>query len=145
MMIYKTSDKISVNIDGIDIKISPLTHAQKTQLQSHMMKAVAGDMEAAMDSVRLSISFSLKDIKGITFMDEDGEEREYKLQFEDGLLTDECIDDMLNMPISGKLNSVCATLLQGVPDKIVDENGDEIEGIKIKKSTAKKPGKQKKK
>jgi hypothetical protein len=35
--------------------------------------------------------------------------------------------------------------LQGVPDKIVDENGDEIEGIKIKKSTAKKPGKQKKK
>lgn len=142
MMIYKTSDKISVEIDGIELKISPLSHSQKTELQGHMMKAVGGDMAAAMDSVRLSISYCLKDIKGVKYQDDEGEIRDYQLSFENGKLTDECLDDMLNMPISGKLNSVCAAMLAGVPDKILDENGKEVEGIKIKKSKA--PGKRKK-
>ena len=72
MLIYKKNDKVSVQIDEIEVKISPLTHAQKTQLQAHMMKAVKGDMDAAMDSVRLSVKFALKDIKGVQYIDEDG-------------------------------------------------------------------------
>jgi hypothetical protein len=144
MMIYKTSDKISVEIDGIEVKISPLSHAQKNELQGHMMKAVNGDMEAAMESVRLSISYCLKDIKGVKYQDEDGEVRDYQLTFDNNKLTDDCLDDMLNMPISGKLNSLCAAMLAGVPDKIVDQDGNEIEGIKIKKSKGSVKGKRKK-
>lgn len=141
MIIYRKSDRVSVSIDGIEIKVSPLSHQQKTILQGHMMKAVGGDMEAAMISVRQSIKYSLKDLKGVFYIDDSGDQREYQLEFENGELTDECIDEVLNMPISGKLNSVCAALLQGVPDKVLDNKGKEIEGIKIKKLEAKKPGK----
>lgn len=141
MIIYRKQDRVSVNIDGIEIKVSPLSHNQKTILQGHMMKAVGGDMDAAMISVRQSIKFSLKEIKGIFYIDDEGDKREYQLEFENGELTDECIDDVLNMPISSKLNSVCASLLQGVPDKILDNKGKEIEGIKIKKLKEVKPGK----
>lgn len=140
MLIHRLSDKITVKIDDIEVKISPLSHSQKTVLQGHMIKAVAGDMEAAMESVRQSIKFSLKDIKGVKYLDEEGEARDFALEFENGQITDECIDDVLNMPISGKLNSLCAALLQGVPDKVLDNDGNEIEGIKIVK---KKPGKRK--
>ena len=141
MIIYRKQDRVSVNIDGIEIKVRPLSHNQKTILQGHMMKAVGGDMDAAMISVRQSIKFSLKEIKGIFYIDDEGDKREYQLEFENGELTDECIDDVLNMPISSKLNSVCASLLQGVPDKILDNKGKEIEGIKIKKLKEVKPGK----
>lgn len=143
-MIYRKNDRVSVVIDGIEVKISPLTHAQKTELQDHMMKAVNGDMGAAMDSVRLSVKYCLKDIKGVFYLDDDGEKREYRLEIEDGSLSDDCIDDVLNMPISAKLNSVCASMLAGVPDAILDNEGQPIEGIKIKKQGKSKPGKSKK-
>jgi hypothetical protein len=143
MLIYKKSDKVSISIEGIDFKISPLTFHQKNELQQHMIKAVQGDMEEAMLSVRKSLRFCVKDIKGVFYMDEAGDKREYQLEFEEGQLTDDCLDELLNLPISSKLNSVCAAMLQGVPDKILDREGNEIEGIKIKKLGAK-PGKSKK-
>ena len=140
MIIYRKDDKVSVKIDDIEIKISPLTHAQKSELQSHMMKAVNGDMNEAMISVQKSLKFAVKDIKGVFFMD-GNDKREYALSFEDGQLTDECIDELLNLPISNKISSVCSALLQGVPDKIVDKDGKEIEGIKILSGGGKKPKK----
>ena len=133
MIILRKNDTLAVEIDGIKFKISPLTFQQKNELQSHMIKAVKGDMEEAMTAVRKSLKFCLKDIAGVFYIDEDNEKREYKLQFDDKKeVTDECISEVLNMPFSAKLNTVCSQMLQGVPDKIVDQDGKEIEGIKIK-------------
>ena len=143
MIIHRKNDKVSVTIDTIEVKISPLTYQQKSELQAHMMKAVNGDMDEAMISVRKALKFCLKDIKGVFYIDDDGEKREYKLEFEDNMLTNDSVDDVLNMPISGKLNSVCAAMLQGVPDAIIDGEGNPIEGIKIKKLGEKVKGKSK--
>lgn len=132
MILYKVTDRVEVKIEGITFKISPLSQAQKNELQGHMMKAVNGDMEEAMISVRKSLSFCLKDMKGVEYYDGD-EKREYSLQFEDGNLTAECLDDLLNLPISQKISTVCAAFLQGVPSEIVDKDGKEIEGISIVK------------
>lgn len=145
MLIYRKNDKVTVEIDGIEIKVSPLTFGQKSELQGHMMKAVDGEMDEAMTSVRKSMKYCIKEIKGIEYLDEDGEKHEYQLQFEDGQLTDDCIDELLNLPISAKLSTVCSNMLQGVPDKILDDSGNEIEGIKVKKPGEPKPGKQGKK
>tara|TARA_Y100001936_G_C16091405_1_gene686522 strand:- start:6447 stop:6875 length:429 start_codon:yes stop_codon:yes gene_type:complete len=132
MIIYRSTDRVKVEIDGINFKISPLTFQQKQELQGHMIKAVSGDMNEAMISVSKSLKYCLKDMSGVFYIDEDGQKREYKLSFEDGVLTDDCIDELLNMPFSSKLNSVCSAMLQGVPEKILDADGNEIEGIKIK-------------
>lgn len=144
MIIYRKSDRVSVEIEGIEFKLSPLTFQEKSELQQHMIKAVRGDMDEAMISVRKSIKYCLKDMKGVFYIDESGDKREYHLGFEDNVLSDDCIDDLLNMPISAKLNSVCAAMLHGVPEEILGEDGKPVEGIKIKKQEEKKPGKSQK-
>ncbi len=141
MIIYRKQDRVKVEIDGIEFKISPLTFQQKNDLQAHMMKAVQGDMQEAMISVRKALKYCLKDMKGVYYIDENGDKREYQLQLENSEITDDCIDEILNMPFSAKLNSVCSAMLQGIPDKIVDGEGKEIKGIKIKKAGAEKQGK----
>ena len=95
-----------------------------------MIKAVSGDMEEAMIAVRKAISFALKDIKGVFYYEGD-DKREYQLEFDGDNLKDNCLDDLLNLPISNKLNAVCSALLQGVPNKIYNNEGKEIEGIQI--------------
>lgn len=131
MILYRTSDLISVKIDDITVKVRPLSHQQKTELQSHMMKAVNGDMNEAMIGVKKALSFALKDIKGVYYY-EDADKREYTLEFNDNKeLADSCIDDILNLPISNKLNAVCAALLQGVPEAVLDKDGKPVKGIKI--------------
>jgi hypothetical protein len=141
MIIFKKNDKVSINIDGIEFKISPLTFHQKSELQTHMVKAVGGNMDEAMTSVRKSLKYCVKDIKGVHYIDEDDVKREYQLEFEEGYLTDDCLDELLNMPFSNKLNSVCAAMLQGIPEEILDADGKPIEGIKIKKREASTQGK----
>ena len=130
MLLHKTTDKINVKIDDIEVKISPLSQSQKSELQGHMMKAVNGDMNEAMLSVKKALQFALKDIKGVFYMDGD-DKREYQLEFKDNKLSDECIDDLLNLPISNKLSSVCSALIGGVPNQILDNEGKPVEGIKI--------------
>ena len=141
MIIYRKQDKLTIEIEGIEFKLSPLTFNQKSKLQSHMMKAMQGDMEEAMMSVKESLKFCLKDMKGVFYIDENGDQREYQLQFENGDLSEDCLDEVLNMPFSNKLNSVCSAMLQGIPEKIVDAEGNEIQGIKIKKRGESKQGK----
>lgn len=141
MIVYRKEDRLKVEIDGIDFKISPLTFQQKQELQGHMIKAVSGDMNEAMISVSKALKYCLKDMSGVSYIDEDNKEREYQLQFENNELTSDCIDDLLNMPFSSKLNSVCSAMLQGVPEQILDSENQPIEGIKIKKHGDKKLGK----
>lgn len=142
MIILRKSDRLKVEIEGIEFKIAPLTFQQKNELQAHMVKAVSGDMEEAMNSVRKALMFCLKDMKGVQYIDESGDPRDYQLSFDGDVLSDDCIDELLNMPFSAKLNTVCSSMLQGVPDQILDEKGKPIEGIKIvKQSEGKELGK----
>lgn len=130
MRIYKTTQKIEVKIDKISIFISPLTYNQKMELQGLMMKA-STDMGQAMELVKKAMSMAIKDINGVVIEDENGKDTDYKLDFNGTELSDDCINDLLNMPISNKISSVCSSLLAGIPDRILDQNGEPIEGITI--------------
>lgn len=126
--IYKTTDKIEVKIDGISFFISPLTYGQKCELQPLMFKAASGNMESAMDAVIKSIKFSLKDVKGL-YVDDD---TEYKLVMDNGEVSDESIDDLMNLPMSSKLSAVCSSLINGLSTGgIKSQDGSVIEGIEF--------------
>lgn len=143
MIMHRMNDLVSVEIDDITIKVTPLSHQQKSELQVHMMKAVNGDMSEAMKGVKLALSFALKDIRGV-FYYENEEKEEYRLEFDDNKnLTPDCVDNILNLPIANKLNSVCSALLQGIPDAILDNDGKPVKGIKILKKKEEKKGKKK--
>jgi hypothetical protein len=129
--IYKTSSRIEVKIEDLSIFISPLSYHQKMELQDLMVKAAAGDMDAAMKAIVKALKVTLKDIRGVVTVNENNEDVPYVLEFQDGEVTDDCINDLLNMPVSNKITAVCTSLLGGVPDKILGPDGKPLEGVSI--------------
>lgn len=125
--IYRVTDRVKVKIDDITISVSPLSKEQKRQLMSLMMKAQTGDLSSAQQSLEEAIKFSVKSISGVT----DGNDEPYALEFQDGALSEACVNDLLNMEIGSKIQAVCIALLNNVPKTFVDQNGKAIEGVKI--------------
>ena len=133
MRIYKTSDRIPVKIDDVEFKISPLTFEQKSIISS-CVKTVAG--ETVYDGSRaafLGVKYAVKEVKGITH----GEE-EFELEFDDGVLSDECVNDLLNLELNEKIIITCTNLLCGIPDKIIDTTtGTPLVGVEFNRPTKK--------
>jgi hypothetical protein len=129
--LYKTTDRVSVKIDELEFKISPLTFEQKANIQSEL---ISGDPIGIVKGARLAIKYSVKGVSGIV----DANDQAYELAFENGELTDECVDDLLNVDQESKLSLVCTSLLNGIPKDIIDpQTNKKIKGVTID------PGKQK--
>ena len=124
MIIRKTSDKISLKIGELVVKISPLTQLQKAEVNNLL---ASGDLKKTMQGTSLALKYSLKDIEGIT--NEDG--TKYVLEKdENDNLKDSIIDDMLNAPFSDKIVLIAYNLLNGIPTEFVDpETGEKIKGV----------------
>lgn len=139
------NDRIPVEIDDITIYISPLSYAQKMELQSYMANAIKGDFVQAMKGAAMAVKYAIKDIDGV----EDFEGYKFKLDFEeDGKsLSEACVDNLLNLPQNSKIITTCSALLQGIPlDGIRHPETDEImKGITIGDVMGKTPASKKKK
>lgn len=126
--IYKRTDRISVKIDDVMFKVAPLSIDQKLEIQQAMLNGrVKGDLKEATRGLILSLKCSIKSVEGIV----DGDGNPYQLKFENDLLSDESIDDLLNLQLTKKLTMVCATLANGIPDEFTDESGVKLEGVEI--------------
>lgn len=125
--IYRTTDRVKVNVDGIIFSISPLSYAQKSEIQSKLYKAVIDkDMMAAQDAAVLSIKYAVKNVSGLL----DGNEEQYQVELQNNELTQQCIDDLLNIKQNTKLAAVCTSLVHGISTEIIDPNtGEKIEGV----------------
>lgn len=123
--IYRATDLIPLHIDELVVKISPLTYKQKMDIQGELLK---GDARSAMNAAAMAVKCSVKDIQGL----KDLEGNDYKLQFENGVITEACWDDLQNIQESQKLTLVCLNLINSVPREFVNpETGKKIEGVKI--------------
>jgi hypothetical protein len=69
----------------------------------------------------LSIKYAVKGISGLT----DLSGQEYKLEFQDGVLSDQSLDDVFNLGLTDKLSMVCASLIKGIPSEF------NIEGVEF--------------
>lgn len=125
--IFKTSDRLPIKIHNFEFKISPLTFAQRAEVQSHLVKAHGGDLSEATVASFKAIKFSIKEMKGITCFDG----TDYTLEFTDGVLTDECANDLLNLEIYPELTSFTTSLINGVPDQVLDDKGLPVKGISL--------------
>lgn len=127
MRIYKVSDRVPVKIDDIEVKISPLTFQQKANVQAELLKAQDGNPLAVMAATRLALKYAVKEISGVE--NEDGSP--YQVELENGELSEESVDNLLNLDPSQRIELVCMTLLQGRPSVPVDAEGKPLKGIKI--------------
>jgi hypothetical protein len=123
--IYRTSDIIPLKVDGLRIGISPLTFDQKMEVQAEILK---GDAQGAMRGAALAVRCAVKELSGIKTTSGD----EYELSFEDGMLSQDCWDDLCNIAEGSKLTMVCLNLINGVPKDFIDPNtGEKIEGVSV--------------
>lgn len=132
--IYRKSDRVKVQIksgdDVITLHLSPLTQHEKTEVQTLMLKSVATkDAVSATEGIKKSLQYSLKKVEGI--VDSNGET--YNLKFENDILVDECIDDLMNMDIdiTSKVMLVCSNLVGGIPKEFKNDKGDKMPDIEI--------------
>jgi hypothetical protein len=137
--IYRTTDRIAIKIHDITVKISPLSLQQKNQILSLMLEGQKdNDMVKLSQATMLAIRFCLKSVEGI----QDAEGNAYQLEFdENGMLSEQCTDDMLNMEQSTALTQVCAAIINGVPSEFVDQKGQPLEGVSFANQDTKKKSK----
>ncbi len=127
--IYKRTDRITVRIDDVVVKLAPLTLDQKTEIQHAFLSSrKETDIRLASKGIALALKYSLKGIEGL----EDSDGQPYKLSLgPDENLTDQCIDDLLNLELTRKLSMVCSAMVNGVPTSFTDNENNVLEGVQI--------------
>ncbi len=120
MKVYKLTDKISLKIDEIEIKFSPLSYQQKQEVLSVMTEAQKEGSVAKMnDGIILALKYSLKSVSGL----KNDDETDYQITFENEMVSQDSIETILNLPMSSKMQTIAGKLLNGVPSDF------EIEGV----------------
>lgn len=128
--IYKRSDRITVKIDDITVKLSPLSMDEKLEIQMAMVQGkVKGDIKELTRGITLALKYSIKGIDGIL----DSDEKPYTLSFEGEYLSQDCVEELMNAELVKKLTIVCTTLVNGVPASFTDDKGNALEGVELVK------------
>jgi hypothetical protein len=126
VIVYRPTDKISYSLGEIKFSISPLTFHQKQQVASLLQEAVQNkNPKKMLEASILTVKMALKSIHGLKFQDGS----DFKLEFdENGLISDESIDVLLNTELSEKLIGLCSQLVNGIPKELP-------EGVVIEKKS----------
>jgi hypothetical protein len=116
----------------LEITIAPITNAVKYEV-AECSKIVNGEQVYNFAKAQeIYLRHSLKDIKGL----KDYHGNEYSLSFKDeseSELTDDCLSELFNIPVSGEMIAVCWQFMNDVPEKIINpESGKVYEGIELK-------------
>lgn len=130
--LYSMKDRIPIKIDDITVTIAPLSYKDKQILKGLMEMALKKDtsMDTIIFASKYAIKCCVKKVEGII----DSMDQIYKVQFEDNkqYLTDDCVEDLLALPITDKLICTCSTLIKGIPDEITNPyTGKRMDGVKV--------------
>lgn len=120
-VVYRTSDRLKVKVGGLVFKISPLSKYQKEKIQTLSIE------NKLMQSAATAIQCAVKSVSGLK--DKDGED--YTLELDGNKeLTEECVDDLMNLGEAPELATICAALLNGIPQEFVDPySGKKLKGV----------------
>lgn len=125
-VVYRTSDTFDIKVGNVVFKISPLDYKVKSDMQASVM---AGK---PMDAAVMALKHSVKDVEGLNLPDGS----KYELEKDDsGLLTENGINDLLNIPEAAKLNIIAVSLIHGIPEgEFIDpDTGKPMDGVKFVK------------
>lgn len=137
MLIHRKTDKIEVEFlsesgESVTAFFAPLTTGEKSMIISQAPNG--NDAGAVLSFARAVIKSTLKEIRGLTCLDG----TEYNLQIEDGKVTDECLDDVMNIPeLFTKTMTISSLFLAGIPKEgqvMNPQTGEPIAGVTVKKS-----------
>lgn len=126
--IPRMSDRYRLKVDGVTFIIAPLSKDHKLEISQCGDVSEGEFVQNIFKMQCLYLKHGLKDVLGINCFDE----TDYKLEFENDCLTEDCISELLNLPMHGKMMDAAWQFLNGMPDKIVDPlSGKVLKGVKL--------------
>lgn len=126
--LYRTTDRIPIKIGDAIFKVSPLTMEQKNEMQSFTTKESGVTIQDIFKKTKLLFKYSIKEVSGIEY----ATGGEYKLSFDDdGTLSDECVEEFLNMEEKAKLSTVLWSFIVAISDKAIGPDGKPLKGVEI--------------
>lgn len=91
MIVYRPTDKLTVKIGDISVKISPLTYEQKTEIMTHIKMEKGETVANSGKMMFLTLKYSVKEVSGLPEMKyADGSKAE--LTWSNGSLTEEGLE-----------------------------------------------------
>ncbi len=129
--IYKSTDRIPVQIGELVFKLAPLSYIQKMEIYSLQTKVGGASIEDAAKAAFLAIKYSLKEVIGLESA-VDGSV--YELEFEDDskkALKDDCVSDIFSLEEKNTLITCMFKFIESIPKEIVDSEGKPLAGVKI--------------
>jgi len=126
--ILRTTDRLTIKIGEVELKLAPLSMFQRQELLAHVEKADGNNIHDVRKGTTLAMKYSIKDISGIETLDGDT----YKLEFDaENSLTDNCVNELLNTEVSGKMVLAAYSMIYGMPSEIRDSEGKRVEGVEV--------------
>lgn len=128
-IIYRKGDLVSIKIDDLVFGIEPLSYMDRVSIMACLSNEAGAVIENAAKATFLTMKKAVRELSGATLLDGSA----YELSFEEnGDLSDESIDDLLNMETNSYLGMALSNFLKGVPTELVNPNtGKPVEGVEI--------------
>lgn len=112
MKIFKTTDKVKVKFDGVEVTLSPLSYGQRVEIMSERPEKQA----------LLMLKMSIKGISGLEGYDG----KPYELKLETDQLTDACASEIANAFLATKFSTILGRVNAHLFD-VSDLEGVELE------------------
>jgi hypothetical protein len=113
MIVYRTSDRIPVQINGLKFLLSPLSFAEKTALLSCVKMQGGKEVVDGGKRAFMALKLAVKGVEGLSLADGSA----FPISFDgDGHLADSCVDDLLQLDECIPLAQSCTRLLNGPLD-----------------------------
>jgi hypothetical protein len=127
---YRPSDLVKVKIGEAIFYVSPLKYGQKTEIMGLTQPQNGIVFTDVAQAAYKLVKYCVKKVENIVYAD--GEPLVLKII--DGELTDESVEELLNISISTELIITCQSMLNGVPDKVINpETGAVLKNVQILK------------
>jgi hypothetical protein len=102
--------------------VKPLSYQEKVELQSFTKVQSGVETRSQLEEAKTCLAMAVKEVQGL-YTDKENKVP-YQLTFEpNGRLTDECVSELLNIPVSPQLIMGCLALRAGVQTKLASIPG----------------------
>ena len=129
IVVHDVNDVLKIDICGIIFHVSPLTQRQKMDVMNSWSTKSGEATNNSLAAVEKLMRYMIRDVEGLSTSNGSS----YRLEKEDGKLTDRCIDNLLNLPISTKLTVALQNFITSIPEKeFIDfQTGKKLEDVKF--------------
>jgi len=126
--VYRATDRIKIIIGEVTLIVKPLSYKDNNDWLGCITSQGGTQLENALKGLSILMRATIKEIDGVVFTD--GEK--FSLVFdENGQLSEDSVDTLLNMEIFGDIRDLMIALTRGIPKDMRDNAGNILEHIKI--------------